>query len=49
MLPKLKGYVIRQVVEHHSDGAQNLKAIKVPEDEVAEWDATHDEFGVLIQ
>lgn len=45
VLPKLGGYELRQVVEHLSDGAQNLKTIKVPKDEVDEWDKTHDEFG----
>ena len=41
VLPKLGGYAIRQVVEHLSDGAQNLKVVRVPLNEVEEWDTRH--------
>ncbi|KAK0744644.1 amino acid permease-domain-containing protein [Apiosordaria backusii] len=45
LLPKLRGYRIRQEVLTLEDGAQSHKVIKVPVAELAEWDATHDAVG----
>lgn len=47
ILPKVNGYAIRQVIEKLSDGAQATKLVKVPNSELAEWDAIHDEHGEL--
>jgi hypothetical protein len=47
ILPKINGYAIRQVIEKLSDGAQATRLVKVPNSELAEWDATHDEHGGL--
>ncbi|RDB26216.1 High-affinity methionine permease [Hypsizygus marmoreus] len=49
ILPKVKGYEIRQLTEKLEDGAQANKLVKVPLAEVAEWDATHDEHGEVIE
>lgn len=48
VLPKYGGYSVRQVTQILSDGAQTLQVVKIPNSEVAEWDATHDEHGELI-
>ncbi|KAK0730147.1 amino acid permease-domain-containing protein [Lasiosphaeris hirsuta] len=46
LMPKLRGYRIRQVVLDVDDGAaQSHKLVKVPVEELAEWDATHDAVG----
>ncbi|KAK4171545.1 amino acid permease-domain-containing protein [Triangularia setosa] len=45
LLPKLRGYRIRQEVLALEDGAQSHKVIKVPVAELAEWDASHDAVG----
>lgn len=45
LLPKLRGYRIRQEVLTLEDGAQSHKVIKVPVEQLAEWDATHDAVG----
>lgn len=45
LIPKLKGYRIRQEVLILEDGAQSHKVVKVPVAELADWDATHDATG----
>lgn len=47
VLPKINGYAIRQGIEKLSDGAQATILVKVPNSELAEWDANHDEHGEL--
>ncbi|KAK7047354.1 hypothetical protein VNI00_006585 [Paramarasmius palmivorus] len=49
VLPRLGGYHVRQVVDVLDDGAQALRVVKVPNAEIAHWDATHDEHGAVIQ
>jgi len=48
ILPRLGGYEIRQLLEKLSDGAQATRLVKVPNDELAEWGATHDEHGNVV-
>lgn len=48
LLPKWGGYTIRQQLEKLDDGAQANRLVKVPNDKLAEWDATHDEHGDVI-
>ncbi|KAL2145695.1 hypothetical protein VTI28DRAFT_6570 [Corynascus sepedonium] len=45
LIPKFRGYRIRQENIVFEDGAQSHRLIKVPVAEVAEWDATHDAVG----
>ncbi|CAI7649885.1 unnamed protein product [Penicillium manginii] len=45
LLPKWQGYQLRQELIHFDDGAQSNQLRKVPIDQVAEWDATHDAAG----
>ncbi|KAH7033704.1 amino acid permease-domain-containing protein [Microdochium trichocladiopsis] len=46
VLPRLGNYSIRsEVVEVDDNGANTHRILRVPNDEVAEWDATHDEQG----
>lgn len=45
VIPKLRGYRIRQEVLRLEDGAQSHKLVKVPVAKLAEWDATHDAVG----
>ncbi|KAL0260272.1 hypothetical protein SLS55_003958 [Diplodia seriata] len=45
LLPKWKGYQLRQELVVLDDGAQSNRLRKVPNAEVAEWDATHDTAG----
>ena len=45
LLPKWGNYTIRQKLERLPDGAQANSLVKVPNSELAEWDATHDEHG----
>ena len=49
VLPRVKGYAIRQVTEKLSDGAQANRLVRVPNSELAEWDATHDDHGNPIE
>ncbi|ESK88552.1 high affinity methionine permease [Moniliophthora roreri MCA 2997] len=49
VLPRLGGYHVRQVVDVLDDGAQTLRVVKVPNSEIAHWDATHDEHGAVIE
>ncbi|KDR71229.1 hypothetical protein GALMADRAFT_159475 [Galerina marginata CBS 339.88] len=48
LLPKRGNYTIRQLLERLPDGAQATRLVKVPNSELAEWDATHDEHGDVI-
>ncbi|KAH9481473.1 High-affinity methionine permease [Psilocybe cubensis] len=48
VLPKLGNYSIRQLLERLPDGAQTTVLVKVPNDELAHWDATHDKHGDVI-
>lgn len=45
VLPRFRGYRIRQKVIVLENGAQSHAVIRVPVAEVAEWDATHDAVG----
>lgn len=45
VLPRFRGYRIRQTVVILDNGAQTHELIKVPVEDVAEWDATHDALG----
>ncbi|KAK0638307.1 High-affinity methionine permease [Lasiodiplodia hormozganensis] len=45
LLPKWKGYQLRQELIRLDDGAQSHRLRKIPNAEVAEWDATHDAAG----
>ncbi|KJA26265.1 hypothetical protein HYPSUDRAFT_199018 [Hypholoma sublateritium FD-334 SS-4] len=48
LLPKWGNYAIRQFLEKLPDGAQATRLVKVPNAELAEWDATHDEHGDVL-
>ena len=49
LIPKVRGYRIRQVVINVDDGAaQTHQLLKVPVEELAEWDATHDAVGRIL-
>jgi hypothetical protein len=45
VLPRVRGYTIRQTTEKFDGGAQANKLVRVPNDQLAEWDATYDEHG----
>ncbi|TEA19676.1 High-affinity methionine permease [Colletotrichum sidae] len=45
LIPKWRRYKLRQELVRFEDGAQSNQLRKVPYDEVAEWDATHDAAG----
>lgn len=47
LLPKWKGYKLRQEVAVLGGGAESHKIKKVPINEVAAWDAEHDATGRL--
>ncbi|KAH6913157.1 high affinity methionine permease [Coprinopsis sp. MPI-PUGE-AT-0042] len=47
-LPKIGHYQMRQLLERLPDGAQTNRLVKVPYDKVAEWDASHDEHGDVL-
>ena len=49
VLPKLKGYHIRQIVIVLENGAQAHQIVKVPNEEIEQWDATHDAVGREIR
>ncbi|KAJ0340044.1 hypothetical protein COL154_012242 [Colletotrichum chrysophilum] len=48
LIPKWKGYKLRQELISFEDGAQSNQLRKVPYADVAEWDATHDAAGRII-
>ncbi|XPS81088.1 hypothetical protein M3J09_013031 [Ascochyta lentis] len=45
VIPKVRGYRIRQGLITLDSGARSHKLFKVPIDELAAWDATHDAVG----
>lgn len=45
IIPKLRGYRLRQEAVEYEGGAQSHRLIKVPVAEVAQWDAAHDAVG----
>ncbi|KAK9770065.1 putative High-affinity methionine permease [Seiridium cardinale] len=45
VVPKFRGYKIRQVVIALENGEQSHKIVQVPNAELAHWDATHDAVG----
>ncbi|KAM7197559.1 high affinity methionine permease [Rhypophila sp. PSN 637] len=45
IIPRLKGYRLRQQVLFFEDGAQSHQLLKVPVQELAEWDSRHDAVG----
>jgi len=45
ILPKLRGYRIRQEILQLDDGAQSHKLVKVPISDLQEWDSQHDALG----
>ncbi|EMD94511.1 hypothetical protein COCC4DRAFT_43720 [Bipolaris maydis ATCC 48331] len=47
-LPKLRGYKVRQEVLDLGDGAQTHVLVKIPYDQISEWDALHDPYGRKI-
>lgn len=47
-VPRLLGYRIRQEVLELDDGAQSHTLIKVPVNELAQWEETHDSVGRLV-
>jgi hypothetical protein len=44
-LPRIKKYELRQTVLELDDGAVTHKLVKVPNDDLAKWDAEHDVTG----
>ncbi|CAG8006687.1 unnamed protein product [Penicillium salamii] len=48
LIPKWKGYKLRQELIHLEGGAQSNQLRKVPIAELEEWDLTHDEAGCRI-
>ncbi|WPB00904.1 uncharacterized protein RHO25_005524 [Cercospora beticola] len=44
-IPKVKKYEVRQEIIDLGDGAQSHVLVKVPYDQVEEWDAVHDATG----
>lgn len=44
-LPKLGNYTIRQEIIDLDNGASTHRLLKVPNDELARWDETHDAVG----
>ncbi|BCS23659.1 uncharacterized protein APUU_40103A [Aspergillus puulaauensis] len=47
-IPRWRGYTLRQELVSLGDGSQSNQLKKVPDAELAEWDATHDATGRLI-
>ncbi|TDZ27697.1 High-affinity methionine permease [Colletotrichum spinosum] len=45
VVPKARGYRIRQQVLELADGAQSHELVKVPVAELGDWDAAHDNAG----
>jgi hypothetical protein len=48
-IPKLRKYELRQTVLELEDGAVTHKLVKVPYDDLAQWDAEHDVTGRVTQ
>lgn len=49
LLPKWKGYSLRQELIELDDGAQSYLLRRVPYADLPEWDATHDATGRLLE
>jgi hypothetical protein len=47
-LPKWKDYSLRQEFVTLDGGAQTLQLRKIPDSEIAVWDATHDAAGHVV-
>ncbi|KAF5850016.1 hypothetical protein GGP41_005457 [Bipolaris sorokiniana] len=47
-LPKFRGYKVRQEVLDLGDGAQTHVLVKIPYNQISEWDALHDPYGRKI-
>ncbi|KAH8699188.1 amino acid permease-domain-containing protein [Talaromyces proteolyticus] len=47
LLPKWKGYELRQTVLEFENGSISHKLVKVPNEELARWDEEHDAIGHL--
>ena len=46
LLPKVRHYSIRsEVIDVDDNGANTHRILRIPNAEVSEWDATHDELG----
>ena len=45
LLPRLRGYAIRQTRIMLDDGALAHKLVRVPDDSLEQWDAEHDVDG----
>lgn len=45
IIPKLRGYRLRQQVLFFEDGAQSHQLLKIPADQLADWDSKHDAVG----
>ncbi len=48
LLPKIKGYQLRQTVIELDEGSVAHELVRVKEADVAAWDAEHDVTGRLI-
>lgn len=48
LIPKWRGYKLRQELINLDGGVQSNQLRKVPNSELAEWDATHDAAGALL-
>ncbi|KXH53168.1 high-affinity methionine permease [Colletotrichum nymphaeae SA-01] len=48
LLPKWRGYKLRQELVSFDDGAQSNQLRKIPNADVPEWDSTHDASGRLV-
>ena len=49
LLPKWGGYQLRQDILQSKDGEVAHRLVKVPDEQVAAWDAEHDAGGHLRQ
>ena len=49
LIPRIRGYKLRQELINLDGGAQSNRLKKIPIAELAEWDATHDAAGRLIE
>ncbi|EYE90265.1 high affinity methionine permease [Aspergillus ruber CBS 135680] len=49
LIPKWRGYKLRQELINLDGGVQSNRLTKVPDAEVAEWDTMHDAAGRLIE
>lgn len=49
IIPKYRGYQLRQELVDLGGGVQSNKLRKIPVSELEEWDATHDKAGSRIE